>query len=64
MEVLREDLFGEMGSPVGEQESGVLGEAAVGEDKQELGTVGGLIGGLEGVRDTWREVPQIARALS
>ena len=45
------------------QESVILTEAAVREDEQELSALRSLVGGLQRVRDTGREVPQITRAL-
>ena len=46
------------------QEGRVLREVAVWEDEEELGTIRSLIGALEGVRNTRREIPEVTRALA
>jgi hypothetical protein len=45
------------------QESRVFAEHSVGEDQQEFGAIGIVAGGLEGMGDTRREVPEVTGAL-
>ena len=59
-EVLREDLFRDVGQKVRDQEGQILVEGAVVEDEQELATV--PLQSLERVRDAAREVPDVALA--
>ena len=59
-EVLGENLFGDVGQKVRDQEGRILVEVAVVEDEQELATV--PLESLERVGDAAREVPDVALA--
>ena len=57
-EVLGQDVLGDVGKPVGQQEGFILVEVAVIEDEQELGSLSLMC--LDRMGDAGREVPEIA----
>src|SRR5438105_1861132 len=59
-EVFGQNFFRSMGHPVAEQEGRLLGEVAVVENEQEFTAVG--LESLDRVRDSGREIPQVALA--